>query len=346
MRIKFNFSPTCIGSVPYAGAEEATKRILSRFTEIPFWPQLPKRSYLENMYAQYSEGLPRVLIDEDRKNMHVDTTGDLTGEIEKVYEKYLSSDLEYFAISPEHALGFHEFLEQLKKEKPKGLKFVKGHVTGPVSFGMAVLDENKQSIFYNQELKEVLTKVLCMKVRWQIKKLKEVHPDVIIFIDEPYMVSIGSSFVNINPVDAVERINELIEEVHSSGALCGIHCCGNTDWGLLLGTDIDIINFDAYDFINSICLYPKELKKFLAGDKSIAWGIVPTTGGNKEDSSSLVKHLKKGFDTLAEKGIEKEAFLDTSLITPSCGCGTLGEAETDQVLKLALDVSEILRAGK
>ena len=159
------------------------------------------------------------------------------------------------------------------------------------------------------------------------------------------MVSIGSSYVNIKPQDAVKRIEELITEIHNAGALAGIHCCGNTDWGMLLKTGIDIINFDAYEFSESISLYPLELKEFLKSGKAIAWGIVPTSKDKQEQKDSLIKRLNKGFDILAQKDILKKNFLETSLITPSCGCGTLSVAESEKVFNLTLEVSDELRKG-
>jgi len=320
----------------------ACEKILAGFTRIPFWPQLPKRSYLENMYTQYSEGVPGVIINEKDRTIHVDISEALAGEIEKAYERYLSDDVEYFAISPKHAEGFYEFMNRVGSAGDKKFAFLKGQVTGPVSFGLAVLDQKKQAIFYNQELQEVLTKVLSMKARWQARKLKGHCENVIIFIDEPYMVSIGSSYVNIKSEEAVKRINEVIGEIHKEGALAGVHCCGNTDWGLILGTDIDIISFDAYNFIESISLYPEALKRFLRSGRSIAWGIVPTAQEGSGDPESLLNKLKDGFDILGRKGIEKEDFCNTSLITPSCGCGTLTESRGDEVFRLTREISERL----
>lgn len=343
MERKFNFSPTCIGSFPHTDPRQICDKILNSFTEIPFWPQLPKRSFFENMYAQYSEGLPGVQIDDKNKTIYLEASKNLSSEIERTYEKYLAGDLEYFAITKERAAGFYEFTRQLEARKTDGLKFIKGHVTGPVSFGLAITDESKQAIFYNQELQEVLTKVLAMKIRWQVRKLKSIFDKVIIFIDEPYMVSIGSSYVNIKPDEAMKRIEELVKEVHKEGGLAGIHCCGNTDWGLLLRTDIDIINFDAYNFIESISLYPEELKQFLALNKSIAWGIVPTSSDAKEDAGSLLERLEKGFDVLAKKGVARKDLLRSSLITPSCGCGTLSIDKSEEILSLTLKISERLR---
>ncbi|MBM3132761.1 MAG: hypothetical protein FJZ95_07000, partial [Chloroflexi bacterium] len=52
---------TAIGSMPHADPAEAGALALRYLPDIPVWPQLPNRSFLENMYAQYSEGLPGVV---------------------------------------------------------------------------------------------------------------------------------------------------------------------------------------------------------------------------------------------------------------------------------------------
>ena len=62
--MRFNFEATGIGSLPFKDSKYACRLILENFKSIPFWPQLPKRSYREHMYCQFVEGLPGVVIDE------------------------------------------------------------------------------------------------------------------------------------------------------------------------------------------------------------------------------------------------------------------------------------------
>ena len=57
--------PTIIGSMPHRDAETAYAQITHYLKDIPVWPQLPKRSPLENMYIQYSEGFPGIVIEDD-----------------------------------------------------------------------------------------------------------------------------------------------------------------------------------------------------------------------------------------------------------------------------------------
>lgn len=329
--MKFNFEATGIGSVPFKDPKTACDIIAAEFSAIPFWPQLPKVSFRENMYSQYSERMPGVVVDEARRTIHIDSSKAAAG-IEEVYGKYLEGDIEFFRISESYARGLYEFLAR-GRGIAKGAKFIKGHVTGPISFALMLTDQDKKPVLYDKDLFEVLTKVLVMKVRWQVRQMKKISPDIIIFLDEPYFVSLGSSYVNIDPSTAFVGLDEVVAAVKGEGALAGIHCCGNTDWPQLLKRNIDIINFDAYNFTKEFLLYKNELKDFLAGGGAIAWGIVP----------SDVSVGKETADSLASRLVHAAGV--SSIVTPSCGAGTLDEDVARKVLHMAGEVSKIMRGG-
>jgi len=334
--LKFAFEATGIGSVPFKDPKTACRTIFNNFESIPFWPQLPKRSFMESMYVQYSESLPGLIIDEKEKMIHIDSSRALS-DIETVYGKYLERDVDFFKISEDHAEGFYEFLDSAPLAC-KNAKFVKGHITGPISFALSVTDENKVSIIYNKDMFEVLVKVLSMKAVWQIRRLKAVRPDVIIFIDEPYLVSIGSSYVNIDVKDAMEKLDEVIAAIKAEGALAGVHCCGNTDWPLLLKRDMDILNFDAYNFIKEFALYSAEIALFLKRGGSIAWGVIPSSDAADNETAAALKARLDGYlELFASKGIDRSAI--SSIITPSCGVGTLDEARAEKIFGFARELS-------
>ena len=58
----FSFRATGIGSVPFMDVTQTCLHILKCLPEIPFWPQLVKRSHVEDMNIQLSEGLPLLKI--------------------------------------------------------------------------------------------------------------------------------------------------------------------------------------------------------------------------------------------------------------------------------------------
>ena len=70
MKIKERFLTTGIGSLPYLNALDTVKSVCAKF-DIPFWPQFPKRSFKENMYVQFAQGLPSLVIDEENRNVMI-----------------------------------------------------------------------------------------------------------------------------------------------------------------------------------------------------------------------------------------------------------------------------------
>jgi len=282
------------------------------------------------MYVQFAEGLPSLTIDEKNRKIYVDTTKDLSEGLGRLYEVYLSGDYASLGLSKDFAEGFYAFLDLAKRFNPD---YVKGQVTGPVSFGLSVVDENGKSIIYNDALKEAFIKLLEIKSAYQIKNLKAISKNVIIFIDEPYLTSFGSSFVSIERQDVILMLNSIIDKIHSEESLSGVHCCGNTDWSVFTETNVDIINFDAYSYAEGLSLYPKEIAGFLKRGGILAWGIVPTSeAALKESENSLFDRLSSEIKKLEKKGIPRDLLIRQSLITPSCGMGTLSQDLADVVM--------------
>lgn len=340
MKIKEKFLTTGIGSLPFLDAKKGVEDVCSKFN-IPFWPQFPKRGFKENMYVQFAEGLPALIIDEKNRKIYVDTTKDLSEGLGKIYEAYLSGDYASFGLTKDFAEGFYAFLDLAKKFNPD---YVKGHVTGPVSFGLSVVDENGKSIIYNDTLKEAFIKLLEIKSAYQIDRLKSVSEKVIIFIDEPYLASFGSSFVSLERHSVSLMLSVLSDKIHSKGALSGIHCCGNTDWGLLTETNVDIINFDAYSYAEGLSLYPDQITEFLKRGGILAWGIVPTSSSVlKETERSLFDRLSSGIEKLEKKGIPRDLLIRQSLITPSCGMGTLSQDLANAIMAKLPTISQLAK---
>ncbi len=108
--------------------------------------------------------------------------------------------------------------------KASGIKrpFVKVQTTGPLSFGLSIVDENKRAIYYNSEFVDVVVKALAMKCRWQIRKFRPYGEQVICFVDEPILSAFGSStYVSVTREDTVAKLSEVIEAVHCRGSARG-----------------------------------------------------------------------------------------------------------------------------
>jgi methionine synthase II (cobalamin-independent) len=255
-------------------------------------------------------------------------------------------DCSSMAISPEFSKGIYALEEALKARGGPKLPFVKVQTTGPCSFALTIVDENKRAIFYNDEFRDVIVKALAMKCRWQIQKFKPYAENIICFIDEPILSSFGSStYVSVNREDVVALLSEVVDAVHADGALAGVHCCGNTEWSILIDAGVDIVNFDAFNYGETIAMYADTVKKHLEKGGMLAWGVVPTSKAIREQTvETLETQLEKGMDELASKGIDKKLITDQAVITPSCGTGSLERADAERVFELTGKLSKKMRA--
>jgi len=334
--VRFGCLPTIIGSMPHTDPVEACSLITRYLKDVPAWPQLPRRSFRENMYAQFSEGFPGVVIEEDK--IYVDRSRDLSKPLEQLYTAYLENDFDKYPIGQDFAAGLRTFLST---ESLSPLA-VKGHVTGPISWGLTITDENRRAIIYDETLADAAARLLRLKAGWQEKVLSKISKNTIIFVDEPYMSSFGSAFVSISK----EKVINLLEEVFGGiSGLKGVHCCGNTDWPVLLDTSLDILSFDTYNYAQSLSLYTSEVKRFLDKDGAIAWGIIPNQAEALagETVASLKDRLEEAMAPFTRNGIRFKQLIEQALLTPSCTLASLTKEASTRALELLTELSAYLR---
>jgi hypothetical protein len=333
---KFEPGLRCLatGSLPFVSPHDACELILST-VDIPTWPQLPRRSFLENMYVQFGEGFPGVVVTGEQ--IYVERDRDLDRELESLYLAYLTDDVEYGAISPEFAAGLHCFLGLELGET----SLVKGQVTGPVSWGLMVVDEEREPVLYDDVLAEAVGKHLRLKAAWQERQLREVAKETILLLDEPYLSTFGSSFLSLGRAQVIALLEEVFAGIQG---LKGVHSCGDTDWSLVLETSADIVSLDAYEHAGALARYPDEVEAFLARGGAIAWGVVPASDAVFDESvDSLVDRFHAAVDLLVDKGVPRDDVLAASLIIPSCGLGSLEPETARRVLHVTSDLADALQ---
>jgi hypothetical protein len=342
---RFFAAPSLVGSFPHTDAQPLVDRIFSRFETLPTWPQLPARDWLESMYVQYSEGLPGAVVDRASGRICFSSSDGFEGQLEAFYQAVVEQDVERFAIGRDYALGLHLFLESLPCLGAGRPSWLKGQVTGPFSFAMTVTGQDKRALAYTPEFHEVAVQGMAMKARWMARQLRRVADGALVVLDEPYLCSFGSAFVNVSRQDVIAALDGAVEAIHCEDALAGLHCCGNTDWSLVLGTALDVINFDAYEFFQGLSLYPAELDAFLRRGGTLSWGIVPASrSGAGLGPRTLLAALDERVGQLVSKGIDRDLLYQQSLLTPSCGLATetveRAEATMDALVELSLLVRE------
>jgi hypothetical protein len=326
------YTTTGIGSLPHRDAGEAASLSIQSL-DVPFWPQLPNLSFRELMIPQYSEGMPSLRVDEERNAVWVERSEE---EIERFYES--CTEEARVAISEDYARGLYAFL---KKVKNRQFELVKGQITGPLTFTLGLADSEGKPVYYDEEMREISLMLLKAKARWQVDVLKPYAKEVIVFIDEPILSALGStSYMGVTKEESVRLLSEAASAIKAAGAIAGIHCCGRADWSLVMETGVDIINFDAYDFGETIGIYPDETAGFLRSGGVLAWGIVPTTDDiKKENEESINRLFGQRLEALSRQ-IPADLLEKNIMLTPSCGTGARTVEETLKIFQILMRLKE------
>lgn len=311
MKLPGNCMTTAMGIMPHTTIEPALELALS--LDIPFWPQLPKYSYFEDMYVQISENFPGILVDEKAQRITLDVDGfmqDLPLYLDE------SEDASFFHLSAKYSTTFDAFL----KQDLSGYKVIRGQNIGPVSFGLKIVDKDKKPIIYHDEIREFLYEFIARKTNAQYRQLKEKNENAFVWLDEPGLQILFGSFTGYSSGSAKRDFARFLDGVEGPR---GVHLCGNPDWSFLIsGLGLDILSMDTYTWGHVFTRYRDEVAAFLKGGGIISWGIVPTLTEelNRENIETLGKKLEAFWDYLAASGVDKGLILDRSWIAPSRCC--------------------------
>ncbi len=361
-RFQANGLATLIGSLPVTDHSEALSLIFEHTPDIPLWPQLPSNPK-EGMLSQFSEGMPGLIEEAGRTYFDIQTET-FAEEMLSYFEQYLAA-LEDpgllpnspFAVSRDRAPGLFALQEAVAVNSRasgaaagKAVAAVKGQMTGPFTLLTGLHDREGRAAYYEPAIREMAVKGLSLKGAWQVRLLAASQVPVILFIDEPALAGLGSSaFLGVSLDELGQELNEIIGAAQAAGGMVGIHVCANTDWEFLLSTSLDIVSFDAYGFFDKLVACKDALYAFLNRGGIIAWGIVPTSEKEyieQETAESLLVRWEAQAAQLvgsSNGAWDYQSLLRRTLITPSCGTGSLPLAHAKKVLALTRDLSRLLR---
>jgi hypothetical protein len=304
-------STTAMGIMPHRNVDQALRLALS--LDIPFWPQLPKVSMYEDMYVQTSQNFPGIAIDFDKGRLSFDTS-----RFERELDAYFAKmDVpETFALTTQYSAVFRKFLSRELQD----YRAIRGQVTGPVSFGFKVLDENLKPIIYNDEVRTVLFDFIQKKVNIQYRALKGRNPNAFVWLDEPGLGYVFSGLSGYNEQQAKEHYHDFVEGLEGPK---GLHLCAEVNLPYLLELGVEILSFDAYQ----IGFMPKEyagnVAEFIKKGGIISWGIVPTesTVLATQTPGTLARILSNYWDVVSEStGLSLNQIAMQALVAPARCC--------------------------
>jgi len=277
-------------------------------------------------------------VDETSRTVAMDPDLPRDEALARFYEIVLSGDLTPFAFQAQDARGFFALLEAVASQGSPS-PALKGQLSGPLTFTGVVKDAAGKPILYDRELTQAVCAGLARKLAWQAEKFRELGKAPIVFLDEPFLTGFGSAYLPISKDEVAAILTQTLEEARGAAAgpvTLGIHCCGNTDWSLLLQAPIDILSFDSHGFFESLRLYDRELSHYLTRGGWLAWGLVPTLDPaefKKETADSLWQRFQQQVTQLSEDvhwGLKE--ILAQSLLTPACGTGYMSREDSRRVL--------------
>ena len=335
MSIPGNLLTTAMAVMPHTDAEAAIDVALS--LDIPFWPQLPRLNYYEDMYVQASEHFPGIVLDMEKQTLAFSMDKFIL-ELEDTLAHF--EDPAYFDISTRYSDVYHRFLDLDFSDRPA----IRGQLEGPISFGLNVLDQDKRPIIFEDTVRPFMYEFMARRINVQLERLKALNPNAFMFIDEPGLQFLFSALSGYDSSAARDDMEEFLAAVERP---CGVHLCGNPDWDFLLNLDMDILSMDVYLNAEIFATYAASIKRFLDRGGVIAWGIVPTNFEpfEAETIDTLTDQLEKVWSILEQKGIDKAHLLSQSLISPATCClvNPDGEKTVEAAFKIVQDLSGRLR---
>jgi len=329
---------TGVGALPHTDPVLACDDVLAVFPSFPYAPTLPDRGLLESIVFNDAAQLPGQFIREGR--LLYDSNRDNTAAMEQVYLDFVEENFSPYGLDPAHASAF---CEMMTRDFSRAT-ILKCQVTGPVTFGMQVVDADKRPIYYDAQLADVLSKMIALKARWceNEMQVRTGIKETLVVLNEPYFASLGSSVV---PLDR-ESVKTGWEDIASlvKGGL-GVHCCSNTDWEFIISLDPSVISLDAYVTATQFLLYADAVTKYMERGGVIAWGIVPAE--YKLFAAETVDSLYARYlaiRTQLTKRIPEVLFDAQSLITPSCGIRFADLNGANEIQGAAAEISRRIRA--
>ncbi len=310
MPIPGNLLTTAMAVMPHTNAERALETAF--LMDIPFWPQLPRLSYYEDMYVQAGEHFPGIVLDAKNRKISF-STEKFMNELESAMAGFEDPGL--FDVSRDYSAVYHRFLEMPLSDRPA----VRGQLEGPISFGFNINDENDRPILFNDTVRPFLLEFMARRVNVQLRRLKQKNKNAFMFVDEPGLQFVFSALSGYGDVKAKEDMEAFFSMIEPPR---GVHLCGNPDWDFLLNLDIDVLSMDVYTNRDVFAAYSQSIKRFLERGGILTWGIVPTNiePFEKESPESLRAQLEAVWNGLYKKGIDRDQLISQSQISPAACC--------------------------
>lgn len=319
---------TGIGSLPYASGYSAVGAVMRLCPEVPFWPQLPKRSPKEGIISQ-ALGMLGDWIEERENGFGFAVKA---GQIDAVVKRLHGSD---GALREEAAAGFYAFEHALRDGGFPAARAVKGQIEGPITLA-AYLFYKGQPFLSDATLFAAVAFHVSQILCWQIERLRQAGLPVLLFVDEPALCLEATTAAEDQFLSALAAT---LESVRARGAWAGLHCCAARPFARMCQVGADILSFDAHAGLEEFFL-DREARVHMQRGGLVAYGLIPTWESLAElDANTIFRRWLAG----AAMAGDPQELARAALVSATCGLGMLDDNAARESFALADDVSSLFR---
>jgi hypothetical protein len=308
---------TGIGSLPHDDPRAAADVVLRHHPRLPAAPQLPARTPLEGLIAQWARALPEVSVSDDG-TVAVDSRGSLEPPVA--------------SFDPDAHGGLLAFLDVVSPPNDDPPARVKVQIAGPLTLGLAL---HRAGMPVARAFRRAAEAARAWAVAVE-DLVDERLPgsSLLLFFDEPALVTWRRDE---GVLDREAAIDVLSGALAAPGCMTGVHVCGAGDRRLALEAGPQVIGVEVG---SDLADDADAIARHLDADGWVAWGAVPTDRPVGESVEPLWRELVTVWCELTRRGCDPVRLRTQGLVTPACGLAGHGRSQAERALRLARAVAD------
>ena len=306
---------TAVGSLPHHDAAAAAALVLRCLPELPAAPELPMRTPLEGVVAQWARAIDGIDVAADGTLVQVSAL-DGRAEIDASFDRDAHG-------------GLLTFLD-VAAAQPVPPRRVKVQCAGPLTLGVALVEIGIEP--------DVAFRLGARTARAWGRALEALVGSrlpgaaILVCFDEPALVRWQAGTA---PLDRETATDILSTALAAPACLTAVHVCGPGDLRLALAAGPRLVHFDigALDLDDAV-----SLSRFLEGGGWVMWGTIPTHRPVGEHAAPLWKGLLGTWCELTRRGCDPSRLRSQALIAPACGLAGHGASQAERAMMLAREI--------
>ncbi|MHB8874055.1 MAG: uroporphyrinogen decarboxylase/cobalamine-independent methonine synthase family protein [Myxococcaceae bacterium] len=329
---------TGIGSLPHTQQELALQMALQ--LDVPYLPQLPSGNPSEFMIPSALDGLPGLSFDgEGMCKVDLGAWGASREAFGMSIEVALQSgELGPFEPTAQACRSWKPFLWEVEHRK---LAFAKVQLAGPGTVRWVTKTSEGGPASEHGGLDQQIFRLLLAKALAMVKAVRKAGATPILYLDEPGMF--GFERANPRHLMLLQELKLLAMAAQREGALVGVHCCSNTEWGLLLELGLDLLSIDVRLSLDAVLEERAAFARFMASGATLSLGIIPTDLKSSYEVNELVESVEASLRATLPRGTSFGAVVSRMPLTPACGLAMRSVLDAERIFEQVKEAQRLLR---